>query len=286
MLKKSLKAFFSNMNAIIYVMAFVYFGATIFFSLVILGASNSFTQFAIDIKTLLQDQSITLKVEVNDLLKLLQQENSIDNFKAMLQDFVSSLSIQGQSAIEQATNIINNAVNTFTIYVAIGLIILIIGYFIGSFLCGREIKIKQHVKRGILVALVGKFLGSVIFGGLLVIATYLLNLFPWSAAISGVVIALLQAFFALWRAAILQNGRKGALKNVKFKDVLSYVTINIILYVIGFGLAYLLILLSGSVTLGIVIALPLLVYTNKFLDSYACIYVVKKEEIASTANPS
>lgn len=277
--KKSFKSFFANANAMIYVMAFVYFSATLFFGLVLVGFNNALTDFTSKLSVMLQDQAVSIKVEADSLVKILQQNNSVDAFKQLLTDFADSLSIRGENMQREIRAAIDYDMRVFVTYFSIGIAVLGMGFFVGSFLCQREIKIKENVKRGIKRSVAGWFLNTVVFASLLSVATYLINLFPWTAPISGFVIALLQSFFSLWRAAILQRGRKNALSNLNFKDVIGFILINYILYLVGFGCAFGLMALSGSAVIGLIIALPLLVYSKQFLDSYALIYIAKKDEI-------
>ena len=286
MFKNAFRAYFKGFNVLLLVAAFIYFGATIFFALLIIGLTNSLGSFNNGVLALLNGEQLAITLQTKDIINVLTSENAVQAYYESLKNYASSIASTHSDEFNAQMDVLaRKSAASFTIYYVIGYVVIGVSYFLGSFFSTRRIKKKNNVKGGLIRFVIGKLLESVVFAGLISLATYLLGLRPWTAPISGVVIAVLQAFLALLKASILQKGfHKSTFKDLKFLDAMKFIIINIIFYLALFGIAVGISTLSKSLLLGVLIILPLLIYTDKFLNSYAAIYVIQKQEFIDANN--
>ena len=176
MLKKTFSSYFKHMPAMIYAMAFIFMGATLFFAFLIVGLGNVLTTFNDGVESILHTGGISFRVNIADLRAILGNVNNVEVLKDALNSFVDGLGIENEATKGEMLSLANVAIRSFAVYVIIGLLFVVAGYFLGSYLCGREIKIHNNVKRGILRSIAGWLIETLVFAGLISLATYLLQL--------------------------------------------------------------------------------------------------------------
>lgn len=162
-----------------------------------------------------------------------------------------------------------------------GMVLLFLLFFVGSFVTTFFIKKRNGVPYGWKLTLLGVLLKFVVFAGIIAGLGALFGLIPVVGGIfAAVVIPLAQALFALYRGYLIQCGVKKTLKMfrfVTFKDVLIYVTLTVILdglvAIVGIFFSA---VVAEYIALILLFAMPLLSYTNAYLDAYAEVYILKK----------
>ena len=72
----------------------------------------------------------------------------------------------------------------------------------------------------------------------------------------------------------MNKDKKEAFKKIKASIYFKFLLINTLLYLMSLAIGGLLFLIIRDPIIALLVILPFIVYTNKFLDAYAEIYIV------------
>ena len=208
---------------------------------------------------------------------------------------IASLGIKDNDVVAKLTEIDAATKKDGGAYGTVGILLLILLFFAGGFVTAFFIKKHTHVPYGWKYTLVGIILKFIVFAAVIAGLSALIGLIPIAGGIiSSIVIPITQALFALYRGYLVQRGLKRTLKMfrfVTFKDVLIYVSLTFIID-IGIVIAATIIgiPLYNYIVVPLAFTMPMLSYTNAYLDVYAEKYILEKtariESEESTCDPA
>lgn len=282
MFKDTIKSFFKNIKYIIIPMAFIYLGALFFIISGFKGAYNSISYFVKNTTAIVQENGENINIDLSQLQDTIKNEN-LANIEEVLKDTFNNIIKQIKSSSEAVssavTKVAEDAVGKFVVPLVLGFVFLIIMFIVGSCICGVQIRKANGLKGGLKVFVLNTLINSVFIAALVSVVAFFVQKFVWVAGVGAALLILMQALFALYRAHIVQKGGRGMFKSITFKDALKYFGMILLMYVVAVCLIGVMFALFKDAVLSVLIALPLLVYVNKFLDIYAELYVVKKSEL-------
>ncbi len=186
----------------------------------------------------------------------------------------TELGITDKALIEQMTLLENGYYQYAVLMYLLGLIIIVVFYFVSGFVTGYFIKKKRGIPYGWKYTLVNLLFKCVIFAAIVFGLNRLFALVPViSSILALVLIPLVESLFALYRAHLVQRGlrkTKRMFRFVTFKDVLIYLALNWTLYLHLTALViFLFAAMPDFIILNVVIIMPLFSYLNTYLDVYA-----------------
>ena len=245
------------------------------------GFYVSTSDFVVKANALLEAKGIAGRLESPDVWScILGSFHGYDEAgKAMAA--ASSLGITDKAIIDELNLIERQTVSMGILCYAGGILIVAVFFLASGFLIGFLIKRRNNVPYGWKLTLVSLLMKSVIFAGLLFGLSTLFGLIPIVGGIlAAILIPLVQSLFSLYRAHMVQRGLSKTLGMFRFVspyDVLVFLGIHWTLYlslvIMAVGVA---IALSQWQALIILLLLPLVSYTNAFLDVYAEVMVLEK----------
>lgn len=288
MFKNTLKIFFKNLKYVVIAMAFIYLGGIFFIISTFKGAFLSISHFATNTLSILEQNGANLNFDFSELQNSIQGRNVTNIQETLANTFnsiIQKLSETSQKVADEVSVVANEAVNSFIAFFVIGIVFLIIMFVLGSVLCGVQIKKANNIKGGLKSFLLRTFLKTVVFALLIAAIAYFIQRINWAAGLCALALLIFQTLFSLYQAHIVQKGAKNVFKNITLKDVAKYIGMILLLYIIAALLILIIFVVLNDPILSILITLPIIVYIDKFIDIYAELYVVKKDDAKTEPKP-
>lgn len=278
-LLKSIIAYFTSFRVVTIPMAFIYLGLLVLIFVCMQGLFNSITYFAKGAVQAIAEAGSEASINVKDFFdKIISNgfANFLDNLSKSYNEFIASIQGASEALIDKLTATATSAVAIFLQALLIGGIVVLVSFIISSVLTGIAIRKENQVKNSPTRFILRSLIKTVVFALFIVLGIFLGTLALWTIPIVIVVYLLFSSYYLLIQAYMMNHDKKGAFKQVKFKYYAKFLLISSVLYLMAVALGALIFLVIRNLIIALIVVLPFIVYTNKFLDAYAEIYIVNQ----------
>ena len=248
---KNLKYFFTPLGALF---LGVLFGACFLFS----GFKVQINQAATEIKEITEQANVNvddLKNCVIESFSSLTWDNGIDAIKTIFSKkwIDGTLKVNLENTIENyklyahdVEKTISNAINGYKKYIVAfafcAILGLVVGFFLTKFLIRRNI-----AKRNVLKLILTTFLDTIFTLGITILTLWLTTLWAPNIVVISVLGVVLYGFVSLFEAYIVHGYKKLKIKQVvNFKNILTLLISNLLIYTISFAISSLIITLTNK----------------------------------------
>lgn len=286
-LLKSIGAFFKSFQIVTIPMAFIYLGILILMLLTFQGLFRSISNFAVGSVKAIAEMGGDVSINVKDFFNNVISNSNGDFFNGLSKSFNGFIAnIQGATAdlVDKLQKIAAESMRLFLTDFVVGFVVVVLLSIVGSVLTGIAIRKANGVKNNPGRFFLRTLLKTLVFASFLALGIWLGSLAAWTIPLVILVYLSFSSYYLLIQGYLMNIERKNAFKQIKFKFYMKFLGINAILYLMSFALGALIFLVVKNGIIAMFLVLPFIVYTNKFLDAYAEIFIInqfqKPQEIA------
>ena len=278
-LLKSIIAYFTSFRIVTIPMSFIYLGLLVLIFVGMQGLFNSITYFAKGAIQAIAEAGGDVSINVKEFFsKIISNglDNFLNNLSKSYNEFIASIQGASEALLDKLTATATSAVGVFLRALLIGGIVVLVCFIVSSVLTGIAIRKENQVKNSPSRFILRSLLKTVVFASFIVLGIFLGYLALWTIPIVIVIYLFFSSYYLLIQAYMMNFNKKEAFKQVKFKYYAKFLLINTVLYLMAITLGALVFLVIRNLIIALIVVLPFIVYTNKFLDAYAEIFIINQ----------
>lgn len=278
-LLKSIIAYFKSFRIVTIPMAFIYFGLLVLILVGLQGLFNSISHFVKGAVEAIAEAGSETSINVGEFFNKIVN-NGMSNFFSNLSnsynEFIASIQGATEALVDKLTATASSAVAIFLQALIIGFVVVLLSFIVSSILTGIAIRKDNQVKNGPVKFILRSLFKTLIFGAFIALGFLLGSLAFWTVPLVILAYLTFSSYYLLIQAYFMNHGKHGAFKSVTFKVYAKFLLLSTVLYLMAIALGAIVFLVIKNGIIAFILVLPFIVYTNKFLDAYAEIYIVNQ----------